>query len=94
MSDLWRRVQSLQGKTLHTLTQKRPFQVVDVQDDQVVVLPISGKKKPWPPIRRDRIEYIASLKLPREQIRKRVREEFSDSVNPSYIAAIVNAVTQ
>ena len=42
MSTVWERVRQLEGTTLATLHQEKPFRVVAVLDDSVRVLPEDG----------------------------------------------------
>ena len=88
---IWDRIHRLEGQTLTTLHQDKPFTVVAVLNDCVKVLPQDGGGAERT-VRRDRIEHIAGLGLARDELRKRVADEYPDSQNTSYIAALANAV--
>lgn len=46
-ANLWTRLQSLSGKTLYTLDRKKPFDIVTVNTDRLVVSPhASSKERP------------------------------------------------
>jgi len=60
MSTIWYRVEQLQGKTLHTLIQRKEFQVVSVEPDLLEVLPRNGKRRR---VERRRIEEVAEMRL-------------------------------
>jgi hypothetical protein len=93
MAAIWEKVQRLEGATLHTLAQGRPFKIVEVTTDVVRLVPEEGKRKRRE-VRRDRIEYIAGLGVDRDKLRKRVLEEYPTSQNTSYYAAIVYEIGQ
>lgn len=82
------RVETLEGRTLRTLIQNQPFDVVSVTSDRVFVRPHRGSGAERP-ILRERIEAIAGLRLSRERLRQRIQEEYPDTRNSSYMAAIV-----
>lgn len=87
MPDTWQRVRRLKGATLATLHHAKPFVVLAVDDDRVRIMTRDGKggERSVP---RDQIERIAALRLRREEFRQRTAEEFPNSQNTSYIAAI------
>ncbi len=93
MLAVWDRVRQLQGATLATLHRARPFTVVAVEDDCVRVLPQDGKGTERS-VRRDRVEHVAGLGLPRDELRRRVAQEYPDSQNTSYIAALAYEATR
>lgn len=82
------RVEQLEGRTLRTLTQTQPFDVVSVTADRVFMRPHRGKGTERS-VLRERIESVAQLRLGRERLRQQVQEEYPDTRNSSYIAAIV-----
>jgi hypothetical protein len=84
----WERVRRLEGATILTLHKVKPFVVCKVEDDRVRFRPDDGKGSERS-VRRDQIERIASLRLSREELRRRAQEEFPKNRNTSYIAAIV-----
>jgi predicted transcriptional regulator len=91
--DVWQRVQALEGQTLETLKQHKPFRIVSVLSDRVQFVPKDGNGTlRWFP--RQGIEYIAGLGLQPEEIRPRVQQEWPSDQNTSYVAAIVYAVTK
>ena len=45
----WSQIRNLKGRTLKTLDRRKPFQVVDVTEHTVIVLPLeTGKERPIP----------------------------------------------
>ena len=78
---------------LATLTHIKLFQIVAVDDKRAQVAPQEGTGAPRY-VLRERIEHIATLGIQREELCKRVREEYDDEMNASYIAAIVCEVTK
>lgn len=87
MESIWAGVRKLEGTTLATLRRSKPFVVLAVEDDRVRILPRGGKggERSVP---RAHIERIAAMGLSREEARQRTAEEFPNSQNTSYIAAI------
>jgi len=84
-------MRQLEGKTLTTIDRKKPFRVVAVMDDSVRVIPEDGngaKRK----ILRVRVEHIAALGLSKENCLDRIKQEYPDSQNKSYIASLALAV--
>ncbi|WP_425617385.1 hypothetical protein NA78x_001060 [Anatilimnocola sp. NA78] len=88
----WEAVRRLVGTDLTTLNQKRSFTVDEVNEKHLLVSPSvgSGKKRT---ILRERVEFIANLGIPRDEIRKRVLREYPASRNASYIAAILHQIS-
>jgi hypothetical protein len=93
MADIWEKVQKLQGRTLHTLYQGKPFEILKVTDNGVQLMPLGGKRKRRS-VLRNRIEHLADLRLHRDELRKRVLEAYPTSQNTSYYAAIVHEISQ
>jgi hypothetical protein len=93
MQSIWERVKQLEGTTLYTLWQHKPFKIVEVTTDLVRLVPQEGRLRRRN-IRRDRIEHIAGLGLPQDILRKRVQQEYPESQNTSYYAAIVHEIGQ
>lgn len=91
-SESWQRIRQLEGETLETLAQCKRFRIVSVHDDSVRVCPEDGAGVERT-VLRERIEYIASLGLAREELRERTGQEYPDSQNTSYIAALAFAVS-
>jgi hypothetical protein len=88
--DVWTEIEKLQGKTLKTLVQNKPFDVVLVGNRRVIVRPhVSGVERP---IRREAIEgAFGELVLRGELTRSEIRERYSN-FNPAYVAAILAAL--
>ncbi|GAB4455993.1 MAG: hypothetical protein OHK0029_13120 [Armatimonadaceae bacterium] len=93
MSDFWNRIQALNGKTLKTRIQGKPFDILEVRSDWVIISPhTSGKRRT---ISRSCLEHINSLQLDeRELTPSRLQREYSDDQNLSYIAAIIGAIRE
>jgi hypothetical protein len=93
MPSAWDRVRQFEGCTLATLHRAKPFTIVAVEDDCVRVMPRDGKGAERS-VRRDRIKHVAGMGLPREEVRRRVAQEYPDSQNTSYIAALAYEATR
>ncbi len=91
MGTIWEKVQRLKGATLRTLSRQKPFEIVEVTTKVVRLVPQEGNGKRRA-IRRDRIEHIAGLGLLPDELRKRVQEQYPESQNTSYYAAIVHEI--
>jgi hypothetical protein len=88
----WDRVRNLEGKTLRTIEQNFPFDIVEVTHDRIVFIPQrgNGTKRWWP--RRD-LEQLYDAFLDIEAVSPAdVREHWPNDQNTSYVAAILNAV--
>lgn len=49
VNQLWAEIKNLKGRTLRTLDQRKPFEIVTVTENTVIVLPHStGKERPLP----------------------------------------------
>lgn len=49
--DFWTEIRNLKGRTLKTLDRRKPFQVVEVTEHTVIVLPLeTGNEGPIPPV--------------------------------------------
>ncbi|MBN1139680.1 MAG: hypothetical protein JXM73_24115 [Anaerolineae bacterium] len=84
--DCWSQIRTLQGKTLRTLDQRKPFTVVDILDSQVALKVSTGKIRP---VRRDEIEGpFRELVREGEITRTRIQAQYS-ARNPAYVAAIL-----
>ena len=85
--NIWDEIKRLQGQTLKTLDQKKPFDIVDVSGHAVIVCPQETHTER--PITRNEIESSNRHLLPIGQItRTEIREKFSE-YNPAYVAAIL-----
>ena len=93
MHNLWQHVRRLQGKTLATLHDAKPFVVLSVDDDRVRIRPQGGRGGERS-VHRDQIERMAGMGLRREELRRRTAEEFPNNQNTSYIAAIAFAASR
>lgn len=86
----WNEIRKLKGKTLKTLDQGNPFDVVDLTDHSAIVRPHEhGIERT---ISRDEIEN-ACKELMREGhiTRTRIHESYSQ-LNPAYVAAMLAAL--
>jgi hypothetical protein len=88
--DVWTEIEKLQGKTLKTLAQNKPFDVVLVGQHTVIVRPHArGLERS---IRREVIESAFSeLALRGELARVEIRDRYTN-FNPAYVAAILAAL--
>ena len=84
---------SLRGKTLLTVKQKRPFQIVGVDDTRVTFVPKNGNGT-------ERWEYRSTIEELMNLCRNKgklsvtdVTEVYPDTRNSSYLAAIVHELT-
>jgi hypothetical protein len=85
--NIWEELEKLEGKTLSTLDQHKPFDVLDVSDREMMIRPheTNTARK----IRRHEIENAyRRLAAVGELTRSEIREEFSN-FNPAYVAAIL-----
>lgn len=84
--DLWARIKNLEGKTLCTIDQKEPFQVMQVLHDRVIIENSRKKERPirWSEIRASwsHLEQYGAI------TRAEIMELFS-SHNSAYVAAIL-----
>ncbi len=90
MMDVWRAIEQLEGRTLHTLDRNNAFDVGAVAEGYVIVCPhASGKERR---IGRDEIEPTYQELATRGMIeRADIRERYSN-FNPAYVAAILAAL--
>lgn len=93
MDVIWDRVRALEGATLTTLHRSKPFRVVAVEEDRVRVVPVDGNGTERA-VRRERVEHMAGLRFSRDEMVRRTAQEFPDSRNTSYMAAIAFAVSR
>lgn len=93
MSDIWSRVQELNGRTLATRARGREFHITGVLHDRITFVPRRGRgTRRW--ISRAWIERAANLRLDESELTpSRLAAEFPNDRNLSYMAAIVHAVT-
>jgi len=92
-TSVWDRVHVLEGKTLETLSAKKPFKVVRVATDSVTIKPAESKGGNLT-VRRDDVETIAAKGWQREELRSRTGKELPSRGVSSYIAAIVYEATR
>jgi hypothetical protein len=94
MNDAWEEVKKLEGKTIFTLAQQKPFVVERVLNDRIEYRPKSGSgaiRWSW---RKD-IEHLITLHQREGTLTpSRVAEEFPKEYNSSYMAAIVNVIVE
>lgn len=89
--NIWSRIKALEGKTLYTTKQRKPFKVVSV-DQQMVVLSIGPRAKP------DRIT-ISDLEMALKVVPADVVLQYRDlrdtgiaTFRQSYVVTIVNTI--
>jgi hypothetical protein len=91
MSVGWQKAQSLKGRTLYTLKQRKPFNVIDVLIDRIILVPQEGKQTPrW--IAREQIEATCRQGTDRAITPGLVRTLYPEDRNTSYIAAIASDI--
>lgn len=85
--NLWSELKKLQGKTLFTLDQKRPFEIREVSSSQVVLCTSTGSDRPIPlkELERAWIHLQQRKELTREEIRGLGVSNF----NPAHVAALL-----
>ena len=94
MATLWERVRALEGQTLPTVTGREAFEIVEVGDDRVRVVPRSSGK-PRSPIERWRFEHAEALGLATADVTPaQLRQAGVSEFNPAYVAAIIRAAVQ
>lgn len=87
MADLSTELQKLNGQTLHTLSQRRPFDVLNVDAYEVEILVrSSGKKRP---VSMEEIEPAWRTLRHRGELTRAEIEEHWSPRNPAYVAAIL-----
>lgn len=83
----WDEIKKLRGKTLRTLDQRKPFDVLDVSDHTVIIAP--HKSHSERPISRDEVENAyRRLEAVGKLTRTEIRDNFSE-INPAYVAAML-----
>jgi hypothetical protein len=89
-NQLWENICALDARELKTLVRGRPFEVVDVRGDRVVLTPaVSGKPRV---IKRRTLEKAFSALLDRRELTFcEISEEFS-AFNAVYVAALLAAL--
>jgi len=86
--NIWPVIENLVGKTLTTLAQDKPFEILKVSNNEVVILIHSTNKERK--IQKKNIENAAKyLFSHRTLTRKQIRKLFSEP-NPAYIAVILS----
>jgi hypothetical protein len=83
----WTEIRNLKGHTLKTLDRRKPFQVVEVTEHNVIVVPIeTGKERPVP---REGIEKAYRQLIVKGSLtRSDIMKEYSP-FNPAYVAALL-----
>jgi hypothetical protein len=92
MPDPWQRVRPLEGRTLYTTARRAPFDMVSVTDDGIQIrVQSSGKRYSVP---RREIEEALALGLKDDELRTaKVRREGASEFHPSYVVAILKAIS-
>lgn len=89
MANLWERVQTLKGRTLQTVRDGVPFEIVSIDDSRVKVLVSSGKTYS---IYRREFDKAEALGLATAEVRPvQLRQAGASEGNPAYVAAIIRA---
>jgi hypothetical protein len=93
MSDIWNKVQKLEGKTLYTSARNKPFDVVEVRPDRIVFTPRNGSGAyRWADRRQIETAYQLAGSNNNYITAIIVQEKYPNDRNSSYIAAIVNII--
>jgi hypothetical protein len=80
-------IEKLEGTTLSTLDQSKPFDILEVSNQDIIIRPHETAKERK--IRRNEVEdAFRRLVAIGELTRSEIREEFSN-FNPAYVAAIL-----
>lgn len=93
MTQWWTIAKSLEGKTLHTPSQKVPFKVIDVSEDGLKIRRRTGKDQP---ISRKLIEAGCRYRLDGGEVRGTGLYEAGivrSKTHRSYLPAIILAIT-
>jgi len=86
-NELWNEIKKLKGRTLHTLDRHKPFEIVAVTENTVIVLPHSTRKER--PIPRAGIENtFRHLTVTGRLTLTELEKEYTPR-NPVYTAAIL-----
>jgi hypothetical protein len=85
--DLWSEIKQLEGKIIKTLDQRKPFEVVDVNDKAVIIKPFVReieRRIPRKEIEESYRELVALGQINRNQIM-----DLYSPWNPAFVAAIL-----
>ena len=85
--NLWAELKKLEGKTLHTLDRKKPFEVVEVSGDRVQICTSTGRERSvrW----RSLEQAYAHLEKFGRLTRKEIGELGYSEYNRAYVAALL-----
>ena len=92
MATVWERVKALEGKTLYTEPQKKPFAIKNVTRDRVEWVPVEGKgtTRWWP---RTHIEDMVEVRAEKGSLTPQdIRDRWPNDQNTSYVPVIVNTI--
>ena len=93
MATLWERVRALEGQTLPTVSGREAFDVAEVDDRHIRVLPRSSGKPRR--IERRQFELAESLGLATANVHPiQLRRAGASEFNPAYVAAIIRAAVR
>ena len=73
--DLWREIKELEGQTLHTLKQKKPFDLLKVSYNKVIIRPqakMNERSIPWEEISGSWLDLLEHGKITRKEIQSLV----------------------
>lgn len=87
---LWKELEKLKGRELHTLDRNNPFQLVEVGESRITLqIGNTGKKRT---LSRTELESAwQTLVSHKELSRVEIRAQYSN-FNPAYVAAILSAL--
>lgn len=86
----WQQIRQLQGTTLHTVRQGRPFEIISVTGDVCrIQVGSTGKVRP---IRRQEFERAVALGPISSLNTSILRERGASEANPAYVLAILRVI--
>jgi hypothetical protein len=89
--NIWSRIKALEGQTLYTTKQRRPFNVVSVGDERISLTIGPSSKKTS--IRRDTLEEAFEHSKTKGEVRPTdIRKAKISEARPTYVAAIIHAI--
>jgi hypothetical protein len=93
MTTVWERIQALEGQTLYTVGRRKAFNVSEVGENHVTVVPAStGKARRIP---RQELARAEAHQLISAAVRPgKLRTAGVSEANPAYVAAIIRAISK
>jgi hypothetical protein len=90
--NIWTRIRYLKGQTLFTLDQHKPFTIIDVTEETVIIRPLSTKKDR--PISREGIEAAMNQLLTTGELSpKEIDDDFAPR-SSIYVAAMLSTLAE